>query len=565
MYFLFQWIGSAAKWLFGAVVTPLANLRHKKGAGRIARLLVHGLVVLLILAGLGWANYYFELDTMLRTPLPLLRHAWLPAMFALIYSLLWLGWYVCRAILSDDESSPHLDIDQAWQEAADAVRQAGIDLARTPLYLLVGQPQGTVNDLIRAAGVSLVTPPVPAAEKAPPLQVFANRDAVYVSCAHVSLLGRQAQLFASAPTIGSPKAINESIIGNRDNELTADADVELDDIPYDYSSQSEAGGTATAVARRAQSVTHAGLSLVEEQVAALVADYDAVAEVDFDREFQPAADLDPLTKDLAAALLHDPEEAEKITARLEHLCYLIREERHPHVPVHGIATLLPAAAADCEAASHHVGELARRDLEAIHRVMETHCPHVALVCDLEQTPGGDSLLTRFPAEQRQRRLGVRLPEPTDNDLHTLGETLDQRMHWLCESLLTPLAYRLIEAAPEQAKDRETLRGNLGLYRFLFRMRSRCERLAITLRRMSALEHRETGSLAGCYLVASGSDSTREHGFAEAVFAQLPQLTSTLAWSESALAADRRQLRLARLGYAALTIVTVSLAVLMLAV
>ena len=97
------------------------------------------------------------------------------------------------------------------------------------------------------------------------------------------------------------------------------------------------------------------------------------------------------------------------------------------------------------------------------------------------------------------------------------------------------------------------------------MRSRCERLAVVLRRMAALDQSETGSVSGCYLVASGADSTRQHGFAEAVFAQLPQLTSSLAWSQSAVARDRRQRRLAKLGYAALAIVTVALTAAMLTI
>jgi len=53
--------------------------------------------------------------------------------------------------------------------------------------------------------------------------------------------------------------------------------------------------------------------------------------------------------------------------------------------------------------------------------------------------------------------------------------------------------------------------------------------------------------AGCYLVASGKDASRDHAFAEAVFAQLPQFTSTLRWTGKALRDDRRRVIAARAG------------------
>ena len=563
MFFLLQWIGSGLKWLLGAIVTPLAGLRKQRGFWRYVRYAVHAVAVLLALTGLAWINYYFELDCVLRTPLPLLRYVWLPVMFALGYSLLWLGWYVCRAMLCDDTRSEFPDLDQAWSEAMNSVRKAGIDVARTPLYLMIGKPRGSVNDLMRAARVPLVTPPTPAESSNPPLQVFANREAIYVSCPEGSLLGRQAALFATAPEIAGGPITSIAAKPAADDQAVND-DVALEEFPYE-GTDGEAGGTALATAaavKRETAVAAAGLSLVEERVAQLVAEYDSATLADFGPEMAATAQLDPITLDLTAALLREPEEIELLLRRLEHVCHLIREERHPFVPVHGVLTLLPAVASDCETASHHLGELVRRDLEAIQGVIETRCPRVAIVCDLEQSPGAESLLGRFPAEQRHRRLGTRLLEHHAGQ-HSAGEdAIEHSLEWLRESLLTPLTYRLMESPPPAGSERETVQGNIGLYRFLFRMRTRCQRLAVTLRR-AAPAGNVPESFCGCYLVASGSDSQREQGFAEAVFAQLPQLTSTLAWSESALRHDRRQQRLAACGYAGLALITAALLLVML--
>jgi len=554
LYFLFKWIWKGLAWLGGAIVAPLANLRHVSGIGRIIRCAVHVAAVILVLVGLGFVNYWFQLDTLLVTPLPVLRYVWLPVLFGLCYLLVVLGWYVCRSLLASDQSSPHQDLDDAWQQAVSVLDKAGIEVANTPLYLLVGRPHGDTHDLIRAGGVPLITPPTPSRDRSPPVQVFANRDAVYVSCCETSLLGRQAGLLATAPELDAEA--NKASSGERPERVLSEGDVDVEDLPWEADG---GGGVATATTtRKEKSHTQQGLALVEEGVAQLVSEFEP--ENAFPEQV-PAAALDPLTQDLECALLRDSVEMEAIRDRLGHLCNLIAEQRHPHVPLHGILIASPAAATDSEVVASHVGELIRLDLETIQSVMQVDCPHVLLVCDLERTPGADALLERFPQEQKQRRLGVRLPDTLADDFAHIGKTIDDAVDWLDESLLTPLSYRLIRAPQDGENEDDVVRGNLGIYRFVYRMRQRSRRLTVLLRRMTAGDGHHFRLPAGCYLVASGEDSSRDHGFAEAVFSQLPQLTSTLRWTDEALSADRRRRLLARLGLAGVaTTVAASLAV-----
>lgn len=545
MFMIVQAIWNGLKWLGGVIVAPVAKLRQVRGIGRIVRYVVHALVILLVLVGLTWANYYFQLDAALRTPVPGLRLVWLPLLFLLVYSLCWLGWYVSRLIAAGQEASPFPDIDAAWRTATDAIARAGIDIAKTPLYLIVGRPAGETLDLIRAARLPLAIPPSPPSDQLAPLTVFAQRDAIYVSCHEVSLLGRQAELFAQA--IASAANKTSTIVSEDTNQEAENADVELDAIPIGDSD----GGvlTATRTTSAVELQARAGLSLVEDHVAMLVED-SLACETAFETQVQ--CELDPLPIDLTAALLKDAAEVERITARLEHLCQLIALERQPFVPVNAVLMLTSAVAADCDEAANHVGALAQQDLDAIHAATEVVCPHVALVCDLEQTPGGTELLARFPEEQRQRRLGVRLPTIAECDITKAGEVIDEAIGWLCQGLLPPLIYRLLRAPTDDARTSgETLRGNVALYRFLYRLRHRQQRLARILRRATCCDSQHAGSLAGCYLVATGSDSERQQGFAEAIFAQLPQLASSLAWTPAALDRDARQRRLARCGYASL--------------
>ncbi len=552
MFFLLKKLWNGLKWLGGVIISPLAKLKHVRGIGRIVRYAAHAFGVLSVLLVLLWANYFFELDTALRTPLPLLRMVWLPLLSGLVYSLIWLGWYVCRFIGSEDDPSPFPDIDQAWEQAMRAVTQAGVDIANTPLYLLVGRPAGEAHDVIRAAGIPLTTPPTPATGDDPPLQIFANNDAIYVSCSEVSLLGRQAGLFSQAQA----KASDESRRPEHETDGAtlrrefSDADVELTEFPMAREGEElPLSGPAEA---HTEPVAHEGLSLVEDRVALLAE--ESLPDLDQPCVLEPETltELDPLAVDLSATLLKNTDEVEQITARLRHLCHLIVEERHPYVPVSGVVALVPGVAADCDEAANHVGILSQQDLAAIHEVTQVHCPHVVLVCDLEQTPGGEDLLARFPREQRQRRLGVRFPEMNQNDVAEVGQAIDDSVRWLCDSLLPTLVYRLIQTPRcERDDEQELQRGNRALYRFLHRMRQRRGRLARILRHAAGCGFSFSGSLAGCYLAATGGDSQREQGFTEAVFSQLPQFATSLTWTEDMLRHDRSQQRLANAGYAVL--------------
>src|SRR5690606_25293913 len=100
--------------------------------------------------------------------------------------------------------------------------------------------------------------------------------------------------------------------------------------------------TATRAVSAVEQKARAGLSLVEDHVAMLVDDALTVAETDFETSVH--CELDPLPIDLAAVLLKDAAEVERITARLEHLCQLIVAERRPFVPVNAVLMLTPAVA-----------------------------------------------------------------------------------------------------------------------------------------------------------------------------------------------------------------------------
>ena len=112
--------------------------------------------------------------------------------------------------------------------------------------------------------------------------------------------------------------------------------------------------------------------------------------------------------------------------------------------------------------------------------MKVDWAHLAIVCDMEQTPGCRELLDRFPDDQRQRCLGVRFPRLAAGDLTKAAHMIEEGVEWLCDELIPPLVYRLFPLEGSTLAGESDGESNSALYRFLYRMRSRRERLTRVL-------------------------------------------------------------------------------------
>lgn len=564
---MFNWVPmlwKGLKWLGGAIVSPITAMRKSDTLGRVLRWIAHGVFLLLALVGLTALNYYLQLDKALSTPLPVLRLVWLPLLCLLAYSLLWLGWWICRVLATPREPSPFPDIDAAWNSAVRTLEQRGVDLTKTPLFLTLGRPAEKEINLFNAARLPLLTAPVPQDSEAP-LHVYATAEAVYVACGELSLLGRQAVRFTQARRDAeqrAQKALAQDQLARRQAGAGESSDVEVERIPIDAAEPTRRGTAApvstTAAngpATRTAADSDQGLSLVEQHVALLMAEDEQLEETFVEHE---QAVLDPLTVDLSEALLKEIDEVEVVTARLQHLCRRIAEVRRPYCPLNGALLLIPAAAVDCDRTANHVAVLAQKDLDTVRDSMKVDCPHVAIVCDVEQTPGCGELLDRFPEDQRQRRLGVRFPRLAEGDVGNAARMIEQGVAWMCDELIPPLVYRLFPLAGSSLPQESGTEANSALYRFLYRMRSRRERLTRVLQRAVCSDSHRPTMFGGCYLVATGTDAQREQGFAASVFGQLVDLKDFGAWTDRALEEDKRRTRWARIGYAGLAAVAIVL-------
>ena len=472
------------------------------------------MLIALILVGLWFIGYLLGLDRYVRAPVEALREVWLPLLFVLVYILIWLGWTLWKLLGPDQLAADFPDIDKAWEEGVEALVQAGINLTDVPVYLVLGRPIGAEKALFNAAELKLQVKQVPRDSEAP-LTVSANQDAVYVTCAGASLLGRYATLLA-----GGSAAVLESA-------RSADEEARAESGPVG----GERGDLAT-----------------EPKPATSV----LVAEEEEDEPF-------PASPQARPSLLKDTEELERQTARLRYLCQRIARDRRPFCPVNGSLLLVPLSATDGETAVKETSTLAQGDLTAAREALQVQAPIFVMVCDMERAAGFGDFLAFFPEGQRRRYLGQQFPLAPDLDASARVRMVEKGVQWVGSVLIPSLVYKSwgVEG-PERGAVEDVIARNVRLYRFLWDLRERQKRLGRILTRAVVMHTQGATMLGGCCFAATGRDRTREQGFAAAVFRLLNENQNFVAWTPEALAAESEYRRWTNFGYAALGILCAGL-------
>ncbi len=496
-------IGNGFRKIF-MLVLPFGGRRTS--GSPVLRWIFRILLLALILFGLWLLNRYLELDRYVRAPLPVLREYWLPLLFLLFYTLFGLGSKLWRTLRMEQDSSDFPDIDQAWEEAAAAMAEAALDIREAPVFLVLGRPVGGERALFGAGNIKLQVKQVPRRADAP-LTVSANQDAVYVTTAGASLLGQYATLLGGVADVsgraGAAPAGESSAAGETSTE-TGGAAGEGDGLERDEA-------TAVMVATE------------EDEL--------------------PSALERPRT-----LLMKDPEEVERLSARLRYLCHKIARERRPFCPINGILLLIPFASTGGDAEAKETGSLCSRDLETVRESLQVECPIFALVCDLERVAGFEEFLTFFPEGQRRRLLGQQLPLAPDLDPAARAKMTEKGVQWVGDVLFPRLVYKFwsVEGADPSA----SLPGssNAKLYEFLARIRATQKRLARILNRGVVMQAPGAPMLGGCGIAATGKDLIREQGFAAGIFRLLIDNQNHVSWTEDARQADADYRRWTALGY-----------------
>jgi len=523
--------------LLGLVLPFFSKARDLKGMGPQFRRFLHVLMLVAILACLAFLNWALDLDKLLPVRWALLRYGWAPLLFLLIYVMMWLGWWLWKLLQPEEETSDFPDIDEAWAEAVKALEQGNIDITEVPLFLVVGKPAAPEEAMFAAAQLNLTVKQSPRRGDAP-LHVYANRDGLYVTCAGACLSGRQAEILAA----GAGGV--DSGLGGGDSGLSGGSG-------EDMFRTVQPGGLMKemqAVLARAREQGRDPSDLTEEEkreIRALVGQEEAQRG---GRKTGPRPQI-----------LKNAPEVERCSARLRHLCRLIVRDRRPFCPANGILFLVPFAGSDSDDDAAQTGGAVHQDLVNIRDVLRVHVPVFAMICDLEKANGFKEFLERFPADQRQRRVGQRFPLCPDLPQEKLSASIESCVQWICQVVFPTWIYKLFRVESPGREELETaVAGNCRLYQLLGQMRERQKRFGRIVSRALILDAPGPLLFGGCYVGATGSDPSTEQGFVAGTFRRLTENQNYVSWTDQALADEADYSRLMTYGYVGIVVITLAL-------
>lgn len=569
MFALLKKLSGPVTFVASACFAPVVAWR-RADAGRVRALVVaiHAAAMAALMAALMAIQWWFQLETFVRSSLTLVRLLWLPLVGGLLYAITWSTWLIARALRSSQDC-PLFDVTaRSLRGGLDRLQQAGIDVSQSPLYLVLGSPAGGVRDFFAAAGVELTVQPPPE-ELGESVQVCGNRDAIYVCCRDAGLLGSFARRAAEVRTHE-----RQAEVSRRRSACREPA--------HRWSAASHGPSTSPTVAAGDLAVAdHASQT---RSVPSAVATDPGPAATDtlpppsgdgdngdgtlrrLDRTFEELETLTDETADRgdvavlqrsqpkSTLLKLETSEADRLSRGLAEICHELAEVREPYCPINGVLVLIPLDAADHLETADHVGMRLERDLATITAATETTISAQLVYCDLDQCEGSQAFLDRFPAAQRGRRLGASLPVTPASESDAEPEAIDRTVRWICERLFPPLGIRLMRRdASDRTLDRQYQDGNRQIHRLVHTMRTRRDGLSRMLRR-AVVGTAGKVRLRGCHLAATGPAGTSRQAFAEGLLPLILDIQNEVQWSPQRRRRDRQQ----RLAAAAIYAVTVTL-------
>ena len=129
-----------------SLLSPFEGQRPTYKIAPGLRLFLHGFVIAIILVILWCINEYMPIRSnekiyqLISNP-RWASHFWLPIIFILLYALAVTGWWIYRLLMAEPEATDFPDIDEAWEEAVDALDAAGVPLTEVPVFVVLGRTE----------------------------------------------------------------------------------------------------------------------------------------------------------------------------------------------------------------------------------------------------------------------------------------------------------------------------------------------------------------------------------------------------------------------------------------
>lgn len=554
---LWNWI----RQVLGLIVPILAEGKDFGSRGPAFRWVLR---ILLIAALFGLAyllQWWWPLERILyRVPqnswgYALQYHLWAVALVAALLVTIWNACWLWKLLMEEDDYVEFPDIERAWRAATEALEHEKVPLGETPLYLVLGQPAGGEEPFFKASRMDWRVRQVPPGKEKAPLRIWAKPDAIILTCAGASLLGRLAGLLAEEST--SPALPERTAAPQADIRGTI-MGAGVRDIASGPESRSIAGaGAPGTIAKDGGGDVRGTISGADVRRSLAGNIFGTVGRWVRQTIGGGRGAEAPLGSPVQA-FIKNHAERERMTARLRYLCRLVARDTKPHCPLQGVLFLAPAPLLD----GPFVGDgaaLCRQDLASIRSALQLQFPTLVLVTDMEKLAGYGEFIKAFPGNMRTARVGQGIPWVADLEHMRIDypTLLQKAATQICRFLVPSWVYKTLRLDPKEgAPSRESLAHNVQLFRFMHQMHDREEGMARILQTL--IPQGEAAALcAGCYLAGTGSEA-KEQAFIPGALDKLTtsDMMKLAGWRPQALAQDEKYRRLTILGYVATGILTV---------
>lgn len=555
--------GGIFRWATGAVVPMFAKPVRPVGLAWFAHVVL--VLALLALAFLLQNYWYPDMNSWLGPAEQLgIKKFWLAILLLLGYALLWAAAWLWAQLAPEQASVVYPDLDDAWNTALESLQRAGIGIADTPVFLVIGELPNGFEPLFRALPRGVAVAGGTSSEA--PVRVFANSDAIYVTVSGASLLGVQeagdivdltstAGRDAGASILGSVGFGGQSIsIGAGGASVGASLGASMG---ASLGASMAGGGGLRRIQRIIQKAKIEGRELTDAEKAEIR---------NMSSTTEPAsAGPAPSTQRKATpmSVLQNPDLVSESEGRLSYICQRIAASRWPLCPVNGLILAVPVAALDSESRAVQWGSVARQDLSVIEKTLKLRYPVFALLGGMELLPGGGTFFDAFAAEKGNQRLGKGFPLNPSGGPADVESAIEANAGWVLGGLLPywALRYTRITGGPNDTDD------NAASVRFLTESTRRGPALGKLLSQAIAGGD-QAPTFGGCYLVVGSVRDPNEAKFARDFFKKVEGSQAAVAWTADAYAADAAYRRFTMMGYAGLgvmALVVVALAVYVFAV
>lgn len=506
------------KWIFGVV--PKSAI----GSPVVFRVVHYTMVAILALIFGIFSNSIMEL---LHIPqqrhegFELIDRYWAGFVFLLAYAIVRVVLYLLT-ILGIEEESEFKDIDRPWEQALADLEDEGILIDDLPLFLVNGlTPQQEQSVFLESSNIEWKVTSPPPNDTGAPLRVFANSDAIFVSCTGIGSVSlQQGKVVDGSPGaslgggVSPPIGVgNQTQVAGQIGSIMSGARPATGTIvgglgasPPPASPPPPVATTATGTLRSigaafAQAtMSPGGVQRAMKSYSGQGAEGKGYGK----KQVAPITDL----------------EAELGSLRMDYLCSLIKNARQPYCPINGLLQAIPVTWAASYEEARKLAPAIRYDLECIHESLQLQFPVVVVFSELDSLPGLKEFLKRLERVQRGirgSRAGSRYWPGAEINMENVDLVIDRAMNWFRGWIYA--------AFDNDINSSE----NQSLFHLLCSIRQRKSAMSVLLR--EGLSHVADPEirLSGCYFSATGAGAT-EQGFIRGVLDRLVEMEEEVAWS-----------------------------------